>query len=106
MAFLQGGRVVAVPSTAGAGMQIKTLDAIASGRPVVATSIAMRGIDGAPPTVTVADEPREFADALVSAARADSAHAAEAAQAWASERRARFHDQLQSAVSQLEGAPA
>src|SRR4029077_15790218 len=45
MPFLQRARVVAVPSVRGEGVQINTLDAIASGRAVVATPIATRGID-------------------------------------------------------------
>src|SRR5260370_16911839 len=56
-AFLRSARVVAVPSTARAGVQIKTLDAIASGRPVVPSSLPMRGIEHPPPTTHVPQAP-------------------------------------------------
>lgn len=62
--FLAQGRVVVVPARAGSGVQVKTLDAIAAGRPTVATPIALRGIDSPPGTVHVADEPEEMASAI------------------------------------------
>ncbi len=62
--FLSKARVVAVPSTAGGGVQVKTLDAVATGLPVVATRAATRGLAQLPRSVTVADSAREFADAL------------------------------------------
>lgn len=83
--FLRSGRVVAVPSVTGEGVQIKTLDAIASGRPLVATSVAMRGIADPPGTVRVADDPAEFADA-VAAAAATASDGADEARRWARRR--------------------
>jgi hypothetical protein len=62
--FMSGARVVAVPSTAGGGVQVKTLDAIACGLPVVATGVATRGLDGLPDSVAVADDPGAFAREL------------------------------------------
>ena len=59
--FLAGTRVIAVPSTAGAGVQIKTVDAIGTGKPVVSTRLALRGIKEPPPTIRVADDPADFA---------------------------------------------
>jgi glycosyltransferase involved in cell wall biosynthesis len=98
--FLQAGRAVAVPSVSGAGIQVKTLDALASGRRVVATTTAMRGIAEPPPTVIVADEPAAFADALEAAARAgDDGEAAALARTWAVDRRERFRAQVADAVS-------
>jgi hypothetical protein len=89
-AFLGASRVVAVPSVAGGGLQIKTLDAIATTRPVVATSVAMRGIDDPPPSVTVCDAPEHFARALTSFLRDEAAGTAAAAAEWVSERRKAF----------------
>jgi polysaccharide biosynthesis protein PslH len=102
MPFLQRARVVAVPSVRGEGVQIKTLDAIASGRPVVATPIAIRGIDELPPTVVVAEEPRDFAARLAEAAAApvDPA-AAQAARAWIEARRTAFERGVAEAVDEL-----
>lgn len=89
--FLQSGRIVAIPSVAGGGVQIKTLDAIASGRRVVATATAMRGIDMPPPTVREIDEPQEFAAEVVRGLEAgDDAAASATARTWAVERTARF----------------
>lgn len=93
--FLHEARVVAVPSVAGAGVQVKTLDAIASGRPVVATPTALRGIDDPPPSVRVAADPAAFAAAL-RAAVADGG--GEDGLAWARERERRFRDEVRAAV--------
>ena len=101
LAFLQSGRVVVVPSTAGAGVQVKTLDAIASGRPVIATSVAMRGIAVPPATVRTVDDPAQFAAAIAEALdeEPDPAAASEA-QAWAHERTTRFTAAVREAVEE------
>jgi hypothetical protein len=44
-------KVVAIPTLSGGGIQIKTLDAIASGSAIVATPVALRGISDPPATV-------------------------------------------------------
>lgn len=62
--FLRECAVVAVPSVAGSGVQVKTLDAIAAGRPLVATSIALRGISSPPKSVTMTDDPAAFVAAM------------------------------------------
>jgi glycosyltransferase involved in cell wall biosynthesis len=102
MPFLQRARVIAVPSVRGEGVQIKMLDAIASGRPVVATPIATRGIDELPPTVVVAETPQEFAARLAEVAAAPvNAAAAQAARAWIETRRATFEGRVADAVDEL-----
>jgi hypothetical protein len=98
LAFLQSGRAIAVPSVAGAGVQVKTLDAIAAGRPLVATPTAMRGIDDPPPTVHVAEDGRSFADALRAAVAQGAAGGAAEAQEWANTRRERFVHTLDAAI--------
>ena len=103
--FLQSARLVAVPSTAGAGVQVKTLDAIASGRRVVATSTAMRGIADPPETVRTADDPAEFAEAIVSGLDGDlDQQAGERARAWAAERTARFRTNVNEAAAEAARA--
>lgn len=62
--FLAGARVAAVPATAGSGVQIKTLDAIACGIPAVVTPTAARGLPPLPASVTVAADAPSFAAAL------------------------------------------
>jgi polysaccharide biosynthesis protein PslH len=100
--FLQTARAIAVPSVSGGGVQIKTLDAIASGRPVVATSVALRGIDDPPATVRVADDPAGFAAALAAAAAAPPDPAAEReAQAWVGARGQAFTEAVAGALDDL-----
>jgi polysaccharide biosynthesis protein PslH len=63
--FMAQSKVIAIPSITGGGVQIKTLDAIASGLPIVATPTALRGILSYPSFVKVALTPSEFAYTLV-----------------------------------------
>ncbi|MDZ5698896.1 glycosyltransferase [Chelativorans sp. M5D2P16] len=95
-AFLASARVIAVPSTAGDGIQIKSLDAIAIGRPVVATPFALRGIDGLPPRVKSAETPRAFAAALREALEQSTGDAADD---WQAKRRETFRGVLESALA-------
>ena len=107
MSFLQSARVVAVPSVTGAGVQVKTLDAISTGRAVVASETAMRGISDPPPTMRVAGDPAAFAAAIQDALAAPPSEAdALAAQAWARDRRVRFRDQLSTALDEIGGPAA
>lgn len=101
-AFLRSARVIAVPSVAGGGVQVKTLDAIASGRPVVATSVALRGIRDIPDYVTRADDPAQFAASLrrTLSEPVGSDPAAEGV-AWTQRRRARFAQAVCDAVASL-----
>lgn len=64
-AFMASAKVIAIPSISGGGIQIKTLDAITSGSPIVATTIAMRGILDYPSAIEIADEPEYFARSLI-----------------------------------------
>lgn len=104
--FLASSRVVAVPSVAGGGLQIKTLDAIATTRPVVATNVAMRGIDDPPPSVAVCDAPEDFARALTSFLRDGTASASAAAASWVSDRRRAFTAAVGEAASAVSPSAA
>ena len=99
--FLQQARVVAIPTLSGGGIQIKTLDAIASGSQIVATPLALRGINDHPPTVRVTENPQEFAQLLCSAmtslSSADSSRAIE----WSRLRQSRFLSEVGSSVQSL-----
>jgi hypothetical protein len=103
-AFLSRARVVAVPAVAGGGMQIKLLDAIASGAAVVATPLALRGLDDVPATVAVADDGAEFAHELgrFAATGVDAAAQAEA-MAWSAARRARLRAELAAWIGEVGG---
>jgi glycosyltransferase involved in cell wall biosynthesis len=99
MTFLQGARVVAAPSVSGSGVQVKTLDAIATGRPVVATPVAARGIAGLPSSVRVEEAPQAFAEAIVAAVREPAT--GHGGREWAEARAAAFRDQLRDALEAL-----
>jgi hypothetical protein len=62
--------VVLLPTREGYGISIKTLEALSSGLPLVATSLAFRGMGIDPArlgNVRIADSPAEFAAAMLSA---------------------------------------
>jgi len=64
--YLQMAQIAINPVKIAAGMQNKTLVSMASGLPVVSTSIANEGIQAAPDEeILIADTPQEFADAVL-----------------------------------------
>jgi glycosyltransferase involved in cell wall biosynthesis len=70
-ALYAGARAVILPKTMGGGSNLKTAEALASGRPIVATTLAFEGFERFAdlPGVTIADEPDRFwaaADGLLS----------------------------------------
>ncbi|NER80222.1 MAG: glycosyltransferase [Leptolyngbya sp. SIO1D8] len=99
--FLAEARVVAIPTLSGGGIQIKTLDAIASGSLIVATSVALRGIAKPPPMVAIAEQPREFADQLFKAVQMPSEQVAADAKAWYRDRQQKFLQDTHLAVNEL-----
>jgi hypothetical protein len=89
--FLRSPRVVVIPTRAGGGVQIKSIDAISAGARIVATPPAVRGIDDVPAHVVVADRPEEFAAAVTQLlARAPSGMEMEDSHRWATSRAERF----------------
>jgi polysaccharide biosynthesis protein PslH len=101
-AFMARARVVAVPSTAGGGVQVKTLDAVACGLPVVATGTAARGLDGLPDSVAVADAPEEFARELRRlAAEPARERLRDAGVAWSRARRERLASDVAAWTAEL-----
>lgn len=100
--FLGNARVVAIPTLSGGGIQIKTLDAIASGSQIVATPLALRGIADPPSTVSVAETAEEFADKLHAAVKAaDTESSATLAIEWSKQRNSFFRDQVSAGVRSL-----
>lgn len=99
--FMQSCRVLIVPSVSGAGVQIKTIEAISSGVPVIATKIAMRGIETKPDSVRVVNDPvgiiEQLLDVLNNPAKSD----ANAGYNWAQKRAAQFSDSVMSALKSL-----
>jgi Glycosyl transferases group 1 len=56
-------------SRTGTGVQLKTLEAFELGLPTVATASSLRGIAGVPGNCVIQDDPKLFAEALVSGTR-------------------------------------
>jgi glycosyltransferase involved in cell wall biosynthesis len=97
--FLSSARVVAVPSLGGTGVQVKTLDAIASGSRVVATAAGVRGLGALPGSVRVAHSAEEFASQLTEAAQSpESLEPSREALGWTRTRRERFVADVGAAV--------
>lgn len=63
--FLRAAAVIPLVSRAGSGVQLKTIETFEMGLPAVATTSALRGIGHLPANCRVADDPAEFARALV-----------------------------------------
>ena len=65
--LLAAAAVVAAPISTGGGMRVKTLEALAAGKALVASSLALEGVDvRAGEHALVADDDVAFADAVVS----------------------------------------
>ncbi len=67
-AFVRSAAVIPLISTAGSGVQLKTIETFELGLPSVATSRSLRGIDHRPANCVVTDDPVGFAKALEAAA--------------------------------------
>ena len=64
--------LVLLPTTEGHGLSIKTVEAMSTGLPLVATSLAFRGMEINPAhlcNVFIADDPAEFATAVRTATK-------------------------------------
>ena len=97
--FLEKARVVAIPTLSGGGIQIKTLDAIASGSQIVATPLALRGIADPPSTVSVAGTAEEFSDKLLAAVNATNTESSTVlAIEWSRQRNTFFSDQVSAGL--------
>jgi polysaccharide biosynthesis protein PslH len=104
--FMDEAKVMAIPTLSGGGIQIKTLDAIASGAMIVATSVAMRGIEQPPTTVAIADTGTAFAQQLVKTIAALDQPAAipqaiKIAQVWHHDRDSQFIQEVGQAIAHL-----
>lgn len=72
-AAYEGASLVLLPTVSGHGLSIKTVEAMASGLPVIATPLALRGMSAEAkslPGLTLAASAKDFAAALVAAAAA------------------------------------
>jgi hypothetical protein len=100
--FMAQAKVVAIPTLSGGGIQIKTLDAIASGSAIVATPVALRGISDPPATVQVAEQTEDFAKLLVCAIASPSTQQAfDEALDWYRDRQNKFLADVACAINEL-----
>jgi glycosyltransferase involved in cell wall biosynthesis len=97
-AFLRGASRIAVPSLAAEGANLKLLDAIASGRPVVASASAARLLGGVPADIAVADFAREFAEKLLETPQPDLV----ARMQWMAKRQHSLDSIIDSALSEWQ----
>jgi glycosyltransferase involved in cell wall biosynthesis len=63
--FLDAAQVVVAPLRVGGGIKVKMIEALARGRPIVATSIAAQGLGSGSRHMRIADDPTSFAGAVV-----------------------------------------
>ena len=97
--FMAQAKVVAIPILSGGGIQIKTLDAIASGSAIVATPVALRGISDPPQTLQRAKQPEDFANLLVSAINSPAKQqTSDDAFNWFAVRREQFLSDIANAI--------
>ena len=85
-AFLDAAAVVVAPVSSGGGMRVKALDALVSGKALVASSLALEGLDvRAGEQVLAADDDADFAEAVVALLDDEYRRAAlgRSARAWA-----------------------
>ncbi len=110
-AFMASAKVMAIPSISGGGIQIKTLDAIASGSLIVATTIAMRGILDYPSAIEIADEPEYFAHCLIQllalgneydVSEVERTKLLDSRLTWSVLRRENFYRSIGSAIDSIE----
>ncbi len=65
--YLRKAVVVIVPLRIGGGTRLKIYEAMAAGKAVVSTTVGAEGLDVSPGSdILIADDPRDFADAVVS----------------------------------------
>jgi hypothetical protein len=108
-AFYDAVDLVALCARSGSGVQEKAIEAVASGRAVVATAKALQGLEGAlPPQVSKAHDARQFAVHCRAALAAppDSEAASEAARAWGEQRQRDHAQALQRCLQALGTAPS
>ena len=99
--FMRACRALAVPTVVGSGIQLKTIEGISVGVPMVVTPLALRGINDAPSHVRTAQSAPDFAKALTEAMTSSPT---EIDPQWANRRRERFRETLLSVFEQIGDA--
>ena len=101
IAFLRRSKVVVVPTVAGAGVQIKTIEGISSGVPMVSTAIGLRGISEIPDFVTMGETAADMAKAIREKVSTTAPRSFAAGAHWDMSRRARFKSAIAASLLEL-----
>lgn len=103
--FMRRCRVIVVPTMAGAGVQVKTIEGICSGVPMITTPIGLRGISEVPHYVAVAASAEQMAGLIRERVQSPMPPDLDAGARWASGRLAAFRDSVRQALAQAAGEP-
>lgn len=99
--FMQNSKVIAIPSIAGDGVQIKSIQSISLGQQIVATSFALRGIDNIPIYVSLADKPNVFAQKLIDIISSEQQNYKDFAIQWSKERNIQFKNVILECLKEV-----
>jgi len=102
-AFLRSCRVLAVPTQVGGGIQIKTIEGISAGVPMVSTQLGVRGIAAVPDFVHVEQDAQGFAAQLMAQGQRQTPTDTSEGARWATARQDRFRRTMASALDALAG---
>jgi hypothetical protein len=100
--FLRRCRVIVVPTVSGAGVQIKTIEGISAGVPMISTPIGLRGMSHIPSYVSVAETAEQMAALIRERVASPIPADFEAGAKWASARWSAFTESVNQALSALE----
>lgn len=98
--FLTDFKVIVIPTTAGSGVQLKTIETLSTGTPIVGTTLAFRGIELSNSHITIADSAQDMARAITQTLAAAPPDRTEGL-TWAQARRATFQSQIETALGGL-----
>jgi hypothetical protein len=91
-----------VPSVAGGGIQLKTIEGISLGIPVISTRLGVRGISALPPYVHVVNGAPEMASKIVHVLAHGKGHDHTVGQKWAQERILKFNQKVSSVMERVK----
>lgn len=100
--FMEQAKLLALPAVAGAGVQIKTIEAVSLGVPIVASPFALRGLSNLPAYVHSAESPDEFAKSILELLKSETFSTRHEATAWAEMRTLNFEKNLAVSLHALE----
>jgi hypothetical protein len=104
--FMRSCRVFVIATRFGTGIETKMLSAISSGATIVGTSIAARGLQSLPASISLSDDAEEFASLVAAKARAETSRSAlESSQSWCDDRLHEFRRVLAHELDSLVRPP-